>query len=121
MQMTDKQLTRNGTDGRVYGGDTGLVHIPDGDRRQVGWEIAACAEDIIRAHAKLAGRKYNGDLCPGCYMIALFNAAIHLAESNGQPLRELGLTMAKAFTDLAANPAAGVTEEITVILDPDDA
>jgi hypothetical protein len=113
-------LTRNGTDGRVYGGDTGLVHIPDGKRAFVGALTASFLSKKIRHIAALWDKPSEGPLCPGCYMVALFDAAVHLANANGQPLRELGLTMSKAFADLAANPAAGVTEEITVILDPDD-
>ncbi len=33
-------LTRNGTAGRVYGGDCGLIHVPGGLRAEIGAEIA---------------------------------------------------------------------------------
>lgn len=114
------ELTRNGTDGRIYGGDCNLVHIKDGQRKAVGESIAFDTEEVIRHLAQKAGIDTDGKpLCPGCYMIALFNAAIHLADANGQPRVELGRTMSKAFEKLALDPASGLTEEIEVILDND--
>lgn len=114
-------LTTNGTGGRVYGGDCGLVHIADGTRRDVGSIIAQFADDEIRLRSHEAGneRAFLDTLCPGCYMIALFNAAIHLANENGQSISELGNTMSAAFAKLANHPADGLTEEIEVLLDPD--
>lgn len=119
------ELTRNGTPdngkARVYGGDCNLVHIADGTRKEVGEEIAMFLDDVIRDRAELQGKDTEGKyLCPGCAMIALFNASIITARNNGQPLSELARTMAHAYDRLLANPEAGLTEEIEVILDGDD-
>lgn len=114
------QLTRNGTQSRVYGGDPNLVHIADGERRKIGADIAQDVDEAMRENAMANEKPYEGPLCPGCYMIALFNAACELAVRNGQPLTELGATMAHAFSALARNPSAAGTEEIAVILDPED-
>lgn len=116
---THRQISRNGTDGRVYGGDSSLVHIPDGSRAEVGETVANYLDLQMRILARQNGKAWEGPLCPGCYMIALFNAAIHLAKANGQPLTELGRTMAHAFQKLAEG-AGGLTEEIEVMLDPED-
>lgn len=116
--MTD--LTRNGTLGRVYGGDCDLVHIADGQRANVGEQLAADIDAVIRSLAEKRG--VNTDdrlLCPGCYMIALVNAAIALADANKQPRKELARSMANAFTQLAFDPDKGMSEEIEVILDND--
>jgi molybdopterin/thiamine biosynthesis adenylyltransferase len=113
------KLTRNGTDGRVYGGDKNLVHIPDGERKAAGALIAHEVDRIIRfMSTQSAIVKDKGVLCPGCTMIAVLNAAIILAENNGQPLRELGATLGNAFLKLARNPENGLTEEIEVLVDP---
>ncbi len=115
-----RDLTRNGTQGRVYGGDCNLVHIADGQRRNVGEQLAADIDAVIRTLAEKRGVNTDDKLlCPGCYMIALFNAAIALADKNGQPRKELAKTMTHAFAELAADPDKGVTEEIEVILDND--
>jgi hypothetical protein len=113
-------LTRDGTDGRVYGGDPNLIHVPDGRRREAG-ELAALAIDlIIRRISDRIPWPQRGFklLCPGCYMIVLFNAAVALARANGQPLSELGATMSAAFARLAQDQSAAGLEEIEVILDP---
>lgn len=143
-------LTRNGTDGRVYGGDCNLVHIEDHTRRDFGRDLAFQVEHMMRhrdpalrrqSAGELDGGGYPGarefapaagvvidwtrPLCPGCYMIALFNAAVELVRANGQPLAELGRTMAQAFSRLAEETVisaayeACLIEEIAVILDGD--
>lgn len=113
-------LTRNGTEGRVYGGDCNLVHIKDGERSKVGELTAHALDAMMRTLAARQGNETeNKALCPGCYMIALFNAALILARKNGQPVSELAHTMAAAFTKLASNVGEGLTEEIEVILDND--
>jgi len=121
-------LTRNGTDGRVYGGDCGLIHIADGKRTAAGMAVANFLDESMRVNAVRSGARTDREaemqnLCPGCYMIALFNAAVELAQRNRQPLSELGNTMAAAFQALAEKPAASEAclEEIAVILDPEDA
>jgi len=132
-----RQLTRNGTAdphsgaSRVYGGDSNLVHVPDGQRAELGKAVAEFVDNIIRAAAALNMLEKpddgavdvvswpNGPICPGCAMIVLFNASIEMAEQNGQPVKELAKTMANAYQKLADNPETGVTEEIEVILDCD--
>lgn len=118
-------LTRNGTadpdhgKSRVYGGDCNLVHIPDGERKAAGVIIAEYLDTFVRGHNRALGRNADGLLCPGCAMIALFNAALVTAERNGQPRAELAATMRNAFDRLLRDPAAGLTEEIEIILDPE--
>jgi len=116
-----QKLTHNGTGGRSYGGDPNLVHIPDHHRADVGREIADTLTATMRLLATLGVghdvEAYEGDkaLCPGCYMIALFDAAVELAKREGQPVRELGLSMAQLFTRLAAQGEYRATEEMTVV------
>lgn len=126
--MQTQALTRNGTEGRVYGGDCELVHIADGKRAMIGAYVAALLDNTMRKMAARTGARTAEQaaeqlLCPGCYMIALFNAAVHLANANGQPLSELGATMAQAFTllaeraDLDRPDELPVMEEIYIVLD----
>lgn len=115
------ELTRNGTDGRVYGGDCELVHIKDGQRKAMGALVALRLDQAMRRTAVENETRTTAEageqlLCPGCVMVALFNAAVILAEQNGQPLSELGNTMAQAFQLLADGGIAKI-EEINVILD----
>jgi hypothetical protein len=123
--LAEAGLTRNGTadphtgKARVYGGDKNLVHIKDGTRKSVGEAVADFLDDEMRFRAAMDGKEAEGLICPGCAMIALFNAAIHTAERNGQSRTELANTMSAAFAKLAADPQSGLTEEIEVILDPD--
>lgn len=118
-----------GTEGRVYGGDCNLVHVPDGKRTEVGVAVADVITTMIRAearaiNAKISSRTNDGNtrmmsLCPGCYMIVGLNALVELARRNGQSRRELALTMAQAFQKLAeCEPGdEACIEEITVVLD----
>lgn len=118
------KLSHNGTDGRSYGGDPSLVHIPDHHREDIGKAVADTLTALMRAMGTLgvghAPEPYEGDkpLCPGCYMIALFDAAVTLAQREGQPVKELGLSMAQLFTKLAQEGAYRATEEMTVICQP---
>lgn len=95
----------SGTEGRVYGGDCDLVHIADGQRGAVGKAIAERVDDAMRNNAFLNKTRdteqlLNQKLCPGCYMVVLFNAAVELGRANNQSLRELGATLSNAFNDL---------------------
>lgn len=117
--MTTRQF--NATEGRVYGGDCGLIHIGDGERASVGYTLAMWLDSHMRAEAITSGRRTREqadkqDLCPGCYMVALFNAAVTLAHQNGQSLAELGDSMAEAFHHLATGGADRI-EHINVVLD----
>ncbi len=49
-------------------------------------------------------------------MIAIFNAAVELADRNGQPRSELARSLSATFAQLADGDS--LIEEITVILDP---
>ena len=114
--------TKNGTEGRVYGGDCELVHIEDGMRQLMGDKIAYDLDTRMRRQARLNGSRtaeqaYQQNLCPGCYMIAAFNMLVTLARQNGQDMRELGLSMAEAFGRLADGTLSEGMEEIDVILD----
>lgn len=118
-------LTKDGTEGRVYGGDPNLIHIADGSRATFANGLVRTLDEDMRYYAIANGQRTSDQgatqaLCPGCYMVVLFNMAVLLAERNGQSLSELGLTMANAFAMLADNPTAQTVEEIAVILDPDE-
>lgn len=114
-------MTRNGTvdadtgKSRVYGGDLELVHIQDGRRRAIGAGLATFYGATIRALAVARGANARGALCPGCYMVAVYNCAVSLADANGQSRRELGETLAAQFATLARNPELGTIEEIEVL------
>jgi hypothetical protein len=115
-------LTREGTNGRVYGGDPNLIHVPDGRRREAGRMAGKAIDFIMRQITESfpwPQRRFKL-LCPGCYMVVLFNAAVWLAKQNGQPLTELGNSLGSAFLLLAANPTDEGIEEIEVQLDPCD-
>lgn len=123
--------SKNGTEGRVYGGDCNLIHVADGKRVEVGEDVAAFVDRLMRRKAYSEGRRTYGQtfggfaeevqqLCPGCYMIVGFNMLVSLAEHNDQDLIELGRTMAAAFTKLADQVESGQgvhIEEITVEMD----
>lgn len=116
-----QKLTHNGTDGRSYGGDPSLIHIPDHHRTDVGRAVADMLTATMHTLATLGvghdAEAYDSDkpLCPGCYMIALFDAAIELAKREGQPVQELGLSMAQLFKKLAEEGEYRATEEMTVV------
>lgn len=100
-------LTHAGTDGRTYGGDPNLIHIPDHHRADVGVVIADQLDNTMRMLAALGvghqakTMEADNPLCPSCYMIALFDAAIVLAKRYGQPVEELGHSMSFLFDKLA--------------------
>lgn len=115
-------LTRNGTDGRVYGGDCDLIHVADGKRAAAGRHIAKVVDGLMRANAenRTDEQKASQLLCPGCYMVVGFNMLTELARQNGQPLTELAASMENAFRQLREGGADAI-EEILVLLDPEDA
>lgn len=121
MINTLKTLTRNGTDNRVYGGDCDLIHVIDGKRKAMGLAVAYELDKFMRQNAenRTEEEKANQLLCPGCYMVVMFNALVSLAEMNGQPMTELGNTMANAFSKLAKDNGYKGLEEIRVMLDPE--
>lgn len=115
------KLTRNGTQGRVYGGDPNLIHAADGTRAGMGRELAERLSLEMRADALARGDRTieqasEQAICPGCYMVIGFNMLRELALQNGQSWAELGRTMAAAFGKLTED---GVdVESIDVLLDP---
>jgi hypothetical protein len=114
----------NGTNGRVYGGDPNLIHIDDGRRADMGLRLAELLDCRMRTEYKgdrTIEQRVDQPLCPGCYMIAGFNMLLTLADENGQTRTELARSMRNAFDALLKNPEMGLTEEITVMLDPCDA
>lgn len=116
------RLTRNGTDGRVYGGDPNLIHIADGTRATMGAQLATMLDMSMRMAALESGARTEDEmmyqaLCPGCYMVALYDAALALAEANGQDVKELGRSMANIFSRLAQTGDSTPVEEIDVITD----
>lgn len=110
----------NGRNGLVYGGDPDLIHVTDGKRGMAGREMARRLDALMRLNAPDRTQKQSQEqlLCMGCAMIVAFNMLIALADANGQTRTELARTMRNAFDSLLANPDAGMTEEITIILDP---
>lgn len=93
-----------GSFGRRYGGDPRYVHIPDGQRKDTGTLLADLVDATIRdVSIQPKDVRENAPLCPGCYMVAIVDLAVELARANGQPLSELGHTLAAAFEDVAAH------------------
>lgn len=113
------KLTHNGTDGRTYGGDPNLVHIPDHHRKDVGSAVADYLDNTMRLIAITnQGFDYikrENPLCPGCYMIALIDAALVLARRYGQDERELARSIGEAFAKFAVDPTADLIEELHVV------
>lgn len=109
----------------IYRGNPGLIHIADGQRASVGRLLANQLDYNIRSRAIDEAEGYaaiadilNNPLCPGCYMVAVFNCAIELAKRNGQSLTELGNSLGNAFKALAQDGAhAESIESIEVQLD----
>lgn len=114
------KLSHNGTDGRSYGGDPSLIHIPDQHRADVGRSVAMMLEAEMRAMGTLGvgheAKPMDSDdpICPGCYMIAIFDAAVWLAKQTGQDVRELGHSMSDLFAKLAEYGEYQPTEEMIV-------
>lgn len=106
-------LSMNGTLGRVYGGDPGLVHLADGTRGSFGQRVASFIDAEMRAQSA-AGP--DAALCPGCYMVAIVATAMTLADRYGQPMNELGRSLAYAFTQVAelSDAAMELPEEILI-------
>lgn len=118
--------TKNGTEGRVYGGDCNLIHVADGQRANMGELLAQELDYKMRDGAFMSGaRDYkqaiDQQLCPGCYMIVLFNASVTLAKNNGQSLNELADSMIAAYQRLKeCGDKDACIEEIAVILDKEE-
>lgn len=102
-------MNGNGTQGRVYGGDANLLHIPDGRRGEFGEEIAVFVTTRMR---EMNGGRED-PLCPGCYMIALMCAAVTLARRNGQNIVELRDALGNAFETLNLNDT--LPEEMLIV------
>lgn len=106
-------MNGNGTEGRVYGGDPNLLHIPDGQREAFGIDVANYAIQKLR--------EINGgsDLkpCPGCCNVVVFNVALELARQSGQSVTEMAASLSLAFTQISTNNKQSL-EEIEIILDP---
>lgn len=105
--------------GRVYGGDKRLVHIPDHHRADVGKAVAAFIDARMR-EVQTFNLPPTAPLCPGCYMVVIIDAAIALAEADGQDPCELGRSLAHAFAHVAEGRAYAYTEEVEVIPCEDD-
>jgi len=115
-----RRVTHNGLAGRTYGGDPDLIHIPDQHRADTGLSIANMIDAEMRLIATLGvghpAEPMGSDkpLCPGCYMIALFDAAVVLAERYGQPVTELGDSLGDLFYKLAREGKYRPTEEMFI-------
>lgn len=106
----------------VYRGDLKLIHIEDGQRAVIGQWLAGRLDSRMRMDANEGPEQaaYTGEkpLCPGCYMVAIFNCALALAKANGQSLTELGNSLGNAFLALAQDGShAEAIESIEVQLD----
>lgn len=109
-------------EGLVYRGREDRVHIADGQRAEMGRILAHSLMEGMRVAAYRRDENIWNDnggflpACPGCYMTALFNAAVTLAKANGQSLTELGNTLAGEFSRLAAGGPDRI-ESVHVVLD----
>lgn len=123
--------SKDPTEGRVYGGASNLIHIPDGERQSMGVAMAAQLSLRMRTRAFTSGARTLGQafgddgkaneqpLCPGCYMVAIVAMAVELAQKNGQSITELGNSLSRAFDQLAKGGVAERNMEwIDVQLDP---
>lgn len=121
-KCTMSQMQNKGTEGRVYGGNPDLLHVPDGQRANLGHLVSAFLEGQMRENAenRTDRQKEMQLLCVGCTMVVMFNASIVTADDNGQSRKELARCMINAYQKLLDDPEAGLTEEIKVLLDPDD-
>lgn len=104
--MEMMQRERSTETGMVYRGACDLIHIADGERANTGRELAETLSRMMRVRAYESGARTFAEsrlqnLCPGCYMVAGFNMMRELAKQNGQSMRELGRSMARAFDALA--------------------
>lgn len=108
------------TETRVYGGDPNLIHVPDGTRAELGRAAALWLERAMRmgAENRTLSERAMQRLCAGCFMVVGFDMLVTLADDNGQSRTELARCMMNAFQKLLDNPENGMTEEITVLLDP---
>lgn len=87
---------------QVYRSNPELVHIADGQRAELGRDVADFLNLSVRAQARSKDPgQWTKPLCPGCYMVAIFNCAIELARANGQSVTELGRSLGAAFNQLA--------------------
>jgi hypothetical protein len=114
---------------RVYGGDCGLIHVPDGSRGAFAADLAGHLDSMMRAVATReawrrgdskallidTGDKLDTDsLCPGCYMVVGYDMLVHLARVNGQDVGELARTMIHEFQRLLADPSRPLVEHVQV-------
>lgn len=111
---------------RVYGGDCGLIHIPDGERGQFAADIAETLDHRMRGvatreawrrgdlDAAISEKMDTDSLCPGCYMVVGYDLLVHLARVNGQDPRELALTMIHEFGKLLNEPDRPLIEHVDV-------
>lgn len=100
---------------QIYTGDPEKIHIREGGRGEVGHDLAGDLDSRMRRECVDPRTEYElltQRLCSGCYMIALFNAALTLADGNGQDRVEMAKWMVGLFTLLANNPEMGLIEEI---------
>lgn len=104
---------KKGTEGRVYGGDPNLLHIPDGSRQQFGNDIA----DHIVQKIRDLNEGRSDPVCPGCCNVVVFNIARELARQSGQTETEMARSLALAFEQIAEGNKTSL-EEIEIILDP---
>lgn len=110
----------------IYRGKQEFVHIEDGQRAAMGRNLASSLDLQIRSAASRQAVTLeqltaivDNPLCPGCYMVAVFNCAVALAQRNGQSLSELGNSLANAFRQLSADTSIQSIESIEVMLDSD--
>jgi hypothetical protein len=121
MQASVPAISRNGTDGRVYGGDPNLIHVPDGKRADLGAALATDLDRLMRVGAqnRTLHEQATQRLCPGCYMVVAYDMLVTLALRNGQPLPELARAMRDAFDRLLQDSSDPLMEEILILMDPE--
>ncbi len=105
----------------IYRGDPHLIHVSDGKRNMAGEHLAAVLTTQMRLNAENRDphERASQRLCPGCYMVVVFDLALHLADQNGQSRRELAHSMIGAFSRLLDEPDMRGVEDIHVYLDPE--
>lgn len=108
-------VSRHEPTAQVYGVSLNpdRLHFDDGTHKRAGEELAARLDAMMRAANPDASA--DAQLCPGCYMLTLFNASLYLAAQNGQDPRQLAATMERVFHDLGAYLDAGGPGPVSVL------
>lgn len=100
MNQVTPFVSRQSPAAQVYGVSLNpeRLHFADGSHVEAGRTVATFLDALQRDANPDAPD--DALLCPGCYMLVLFNASLFLAADNGQSGLQLARTMERAYGDL---------------------